>query len=131
VGKALLDPAQSSNRIAADELELALFRRNSPVDFPEFTWYRKDFGDWEQFILEDLVEKFGVAQFRRFWTHSGTVEEAFESSFGTPVGPWMMAWAKDRFGAVDIGPGVPVSATLFSLLALGVLAGGAVYAGRR
>jgi hypothetical protein len=59
------------------------------------------------------------------------VEEAFESSFGKPVGPWAMDWAKDRFGAIDIGPAVPVSATLFSLLALGILAGGAVYAGRR
>lgn len=126
-----LAPDGASFPVASDDLELTRYRRNSPVDFLELRYQMRDFGGWEAFLLEDLVAEFGADRFRRFWTHSGTVEKAFERSFGQPVGPWMSHWALERFGTIDRGPRVPVSATLFSLLTLGILAGGAVYVGKR
>ena len=85
----------------------------------------------DAFLLFALEEEFGTDRFGAFWRSPQEPAEAFHEAFGEPMGAWVMRWLRSYMDPTPRGPGVPAQATLFSLLALGLLAGVAVRYGRR
>jgi len=88
-------------------------------------------GGEETHLLYDLEEEFGEERFREFWTSDQDVEEAFQAAFGEPVEDWLVRWTQARWGELDLGPRVPLQATLLSFLSLGLFVGLALLMGRR
>jgi hypothetical protein len=104
----------------------------SAADFLVSRWGSdQDLGVFGEFVLADLEGDFGSEKFGAFWRSEKGVGEAFLEAFGEPPGEWLKSWAWRHYGEIDRGPGVPVKATFFTFLTLGILAGGAVYMGRR
>jgi hypothetical protein len=88
-------------------------------------------GGVEARLLYDLEEEFGEERFRAFWTSDQDVEEAFRAAFGVPVEGWMVGWAQAHWGKLELGPTIPLQATLLSFLSIGMCVGLALYMGRR
>ena len=62
---------------------------------------------------------------------AGVLRAGYALSPNWLVGGEVMGWFRNYLDPRARGPGVPVQSTLFTLLALGILAGGAVRMGRR
>jgi len=88
-------------------------------------------GGEETGLLFRLEEEFGEERFREFWTSDQDVEVAFQAAFGEPVEEWLVRWAQARWGELDLGPRIPLQATLLSFLSLGLFMGLALVMGRR
>lgn len=87
---------------------------------------------WRETSLFMAMEaEFGAARFERFWRSDADVETAFAAAFGVSLGEWMMQWTQ-RYHGVDVrGPRVDLMSVLLSLLAVGVLLGGAATVAHR
>lgn len=70
-------------------------------------------------LLGHLEEEFGAERFHDFWTSTAPVEEAFESAFGVPVGPWMVSWVATWFRIDPQGPQLAKSTPSAAFLTLG------------
>jgi len=82
-------------------------------------------------IFYELEEEFGEEAFARFWTSDRDVEAAFGEAFGLPFEDWLVRWTGEEWGHPAAGPPVPLQATALSFISLGLLAGLALYMGRR
>jgi hypothetical protein len=82
-------------------------------------------------LLHDLARAFGPGAFEAFWTSNLPVEDAFRDAFGLPLGQWVLDWATERLGKRDPRPTVPMQATLLSGMAALLLAGAALFLGRK
>ncbi len=68
--------------------------------------------------MGDLEAEFGRDRFARFWTSDQTVEDAFVTAFGEPIGVWTMRWAQDRMGYQKAGPSTDAQSVLLTLVTL-------------
>ena len=116
-------------RIPLDYMDLLA---GSPVDFVE------GYPNWgygllglEPYLFFSIEQEFGSERFGEFWRSPRPPVDAFEAVFGEALDLWVMRWLQQYLDPSPRGPGVPVQATLFTVLALGILAGGAVRMGRR
>ena len=113
-------------------IEVPGFLANSPVDFLEgYPRLEDEILTLEYDFLSAVQERFGRERFGGFWRSPLDPPAAFQEAFGESMDLWIMGWLRSRMEPSPRGPGVPLQATLFTLLALGVLAGGAVRMGRR
>jgi hypothetical protein len=119
-------------RIGWRSLDIQEFLTDSPVDFlkgyPRVEDELLRVGSYLFFAIE---EEFGPERFGEFWRSGLEPTEAFEAAFGEPLDLWVMRWLRTYLDPSPRGPGVPMQSTLFTLLTLGILAGGAVRMGRR
>jgi len=83
------------------------------------------------YLFFAIEEEFGPERFGEFWRSGLDPTEAFEAAFGEPLDLWVMRWLRTYLDPSPRGPGVPLQSTLFTILTLGILAGGAVRMGRR
>ena len=104
----------------------------TPVDFfgSRFLGLDSDLGSLDEYVLDLLEQDFGRDRFRTFWQSSLPVPDAFQSAFGVSPEHWIMKLGRSHFGSMDRGPGVPLQASLLTLLTLGTLLGAASRAGR-
>ena len=113
-------------------LKLQEFLADSPVDFLEVRPYAEDrIMGLAPFLFFAMQEDFGPERFGEFWRSPLDPPSAFEEAFGEPMDLWVMGWLRGYADPSPRGPGVPVQSTLLTLLALGILAGGAVGMARR
>lgn len=105
---------------------------DSPVDFiKNLSVFEGGLMGLDRIFFVTLEEEFGPERFGTFWRSELEPTAAFEEAFAQPLDLWVMEWLRRYRDPSRRGPGVPVQSTLFSLLALGLLAGGAVRMGRR
>jgi hypothetical protein len=128
----VLDPIIRPSGVRHMEFDPRELIMNSPVDLiPRYPTVAHEMLGNQGLLLSLLEEEFGPDQFNAFWGSDLPVPEAFELAFGQPLGLWIMEWLRRYVDPPARGPGVPVEATLLSLLGVGLLAGGAVRMGRR
>jgi len=120
--------------ISTNGIPLAVqdFLSGSPVDFlGGFPRLQPELLGLEQYLFFAMEDEFGPDRFGEFWRSTLEPAEAFEEAFGEPLGGWVMGWLRSHMDPSPRGPGVPFQATVYSLLALGLLAGLAARIGRR
>ena len=75
---------------------------------PTGTWYLTSdggLGPANEFLLPDLVARFGADRFRSFWKSDQEVPEAFAQAFGMPMEAWVRSEALAYYGPLDAGAG--------------------------
>ncbi|MEK7401813.1 MAG: hypothetical protein AABZ80_05560 [Gemmatimonadota bacterium] len=83
-------------------------------------------------LLSDMAFELGRERFQRFWSSPLPVEEAFKAASGEDLGEWTYRWARKTYGNFGLGPGLPASAAVVSLVLAALFVGAAmVAAGRR
>jgi hypothetical protein len=73
-------------------------------------------------LLAALEKDFGAERFRRFWRSDRPFQEAFEQSFGVPLGKWVYDWT-EPLGHARAGPGLDLVSITLTLLLVGALLG--------
>ncbi len=91
----------------------------------------RNFGGVEARLLYDLEEEFGEERFGHFWRSELSFEQAFLAAFREPAEQWLLRWAQERWGEVDVSPRVTMEATFLSFLTIGAFVGLALYRRRR
>ncbi|HET9453508.1 MAG TPA: hypothetical protein VFO66_04405 [Gemmatimonadaceae bacterium] len=89
-------------------------------------FFRLNLGPRQATFLSDLVNTVGPDRFRRFWTSTEPVAEAFESATGRTLGAATYDWTQSQYAGY-VGRGAAVS-PLTAGLALLFVGGGAVTA---
>ncbi|MEO8200047.1 MAG: hypothetical protein ABI679_05940 [Gemmatimonadota bacterium] len=77
---------------------------------PPMAW-RTPFSGASSGYLSDLRREMGDERFRRFWTSSRPVKEAFQDAFGIPIGQWTQRWISESWSGYRSGP-LPRSRTV-------------------
>ncbi len=108
--RAVLDPTAYADPESYPELEEWISSGHSRNGEP--------FGGRERTWMGDLEAEFGRDRFTRFWTSDQTVEDAFATAFGEPIGVWTMQWAQDRMGPQKAGPSTDLLSVLLTLVTL-------------
>jgi hypothetical protein len=95
------------------------------------SWPQYRFGIREGVLLAHLEQEFGRERFAAFWQSDQPLEPAFLAAFGTPLGEWVMDWARRYYGPATRSARVSVLSAVLTLLTCAVLAAVAVAIGRR
>jgi hypothetical protein len=109
-------------RLSAEDRMTGLVRERW---MPFQTLVRTPLGPGIRSFLADMVTEFGPDRFRRFWTAEQDLQQAFANATGQPLDQWMVRWTRRQVGDPQLGTAVPRDAITLSILAVGVLLGGA------
>ena len=128
----VMEPVVSLSGVRQMELDPTELLEDSPVDFLlHYPRVEEEMLGRHELFFWVLEEEFGPERFGAFWRSDLPVPDAFAAAFGEPLDLWVMDWLRRYVDPPARGPGVPVQATLITLLGVGFLAGGAVRMGRR
>jgi len=106
--RAFLDP-RTLDELAAEE---ALVIAASPLIGGRGSRFLSVFGSGDDYLLSDLEHEFGPRRFAAFWQSDADVPSAFETTFDTTVGDWVLEWTRENIGGSPRpGPGLPRAAT--------------------
>lgn len=95
-------------------------------------YYRLHLGPRQASFLADLVNEVGVDRFRRFWTSSQPVPQAFEAATGRSLAAVTREWMDSQYGDyARRGAAVPPLSAGLALLFIGGGAATAIVAARR
>lgn len=92
--------------------------------FFEYVSYIGDrsFRDFRPRLLADMAREVGVDRFRKIWTSTKPIDEAYADATGTPFEIGMMNYARRSIGgAASIGPSLPVQPVVTALVIVVIL----------
>jgi hypothetical protein len=116
--RALTDPELIAPQVGDEAWIVA----NSPASSLGGGAATPPFGYLDDGLLYEWEATFGTEAFRRFWTSTRPVPDAFETAFGEPLGEWVLGWAEHHVGLYRAGPSIPSGALGWCLLTLSALA---------
>jgi hypothetical protein len=82
-------------------------------------------------ILSDALREFGAARFARFWTTRLPVDSAFRIAMDTSLAQWITDRQRTLTPWLPIGPAVPFTSSVLSVLAVLVAIALAIVTGQR
>ncbi len=109
-------------RLSAEDRMTGLVRERW---MPFATLARTPLGPAVRSFLADMVSEFGPERFERFWTSERDLQAAFANATGRALDEWMVQWTRRQVGEPELGTTVPLGSVTLSLLAVGLLLGGA------
>ena len=116
----IVSPLRDGREFYAARFGIPVSKVDMPVSYYDQS-YRFYMG-FERAFLADVETHFGPERFQEFWTSDQEFEVAFQSAFGVSLGDWVMDWAQDRLGEIELTPALPLQASALSLLIMGLFA---------
>jgi hypothetical protein len=129
---ALASPVGRSGRLNPRLWERTLISGNT-ISTRWWWWWPTGLGASEAGLLADMARAMGPDAFRRFWSATEPMPDAFRSVTDTTLGAWTRDWARRHYGtSVRVGSALTPFATLWTLAIIAAcLTAAALAANRR